>query len=115
VIDVKLASDRSWDPALLKRSIDPRALVMTVEDGELVAATLAEWQDRYVERRQSSAGNPAPEEGRMVEARGDIGIGRWSFRGSDGSVWTDRALMMRTAAGWRMMALLFAKEAPMAR
>jgi hypothetical protein len=115
VIDVKLASDRNWDPALLERSIDPRALVMTVEDGELVAATLAEWQDRYVERRQSSAGNPAPEEGRMVEARGDIGIGRWSFRGSDGSVWTDRALMMRTAAGWRMMALLFAKEAPMAR
>jgi len=115
VIDVKLASDRGWDPVLLERSIDPRALVMTVEDGELVAATLAEWQGRYVERRTSSPGNPAPEEGRMVEARGDIGIARWSFRGSDGSLWTDRALMMRTAAGWRMMALLFAKEAPTAR
>ena len=112
VIDAKFASDRSWDAVLLAQSIDPRALVMTVEQGELVAATLAEWQARYRERRRDSPGSPAAEAGRVVDARGDIGVGRWSFVGSDGMVWTDRALMIRTAAGWRMMALLYAKEPP---
>jgi hypothetical protein len=112
VIDAKLASDRSWNAALLAQSIDPRALVMTVEQGELVAATLAEWQARYVERRAASPGNPAVEAGRVVDARGNIGVGRWSFRGTDGSLWTDRALLIRTAAGWKMMALLYAKEPP---
>jgi hypothetical protein len=111
VIDVKLASDRRWDPAMLAQSLDPRALVMSVEDGELVAATLAEWQARYAERRKTSRGNPAAELNRVVDARGNIGTARWSFYGTDGSLWTDRALVMRTAAGWRIMALLFVKEA----
>jgi len=111
VIDVKLAADRRWDSSMLARSLDPRALVMSVEEGELVAATLAEWQARYAERRKTSQGNPAVELNRVVDARGNIGAGRWSFYGTDGSLWTDRALMMRTPAGWRIMALLFVKEA----
>ncbi len=55
-VDRKLASDRRWDDGLLATSIDPRALVMTVEDGELVVASLPEWQARYRDRRGASAG-----------------------------------------------------------
>jgi hypothetical protein len=51
----------------------------------------------------------------VIDARGDIGVARWSFRARDGSEWTDRALMLRTPAGWRMMALVFVKEPPAAR
>ncbi|WP_296612590.1 nuclear transport factor 2 family protein [Sphingomonas sp.] len=115
VVDTKLASDRAWDGDLLAKSIHPRALVMTIEDGELVAATLAEWQARYVDRRTSSSGNAVIETSRVVDARGDIGVARWSFRTPAGDIWTDRALMIRTPAGWRMMALAFAKEVPTAR
>jgi hypothetical protein len=111
------AIDRSeqgqpWDPALLAESIDPRALVMTVEKGEFVAATLAEWQARYVDRRKASPSNTVIVTSRMIDARGDIGVARWSFRVPDGSEWTDRALMMRSSQGWRMAALIFAREAP---
>lgn len=115
VIDTKLASDRAWDTDLLAASIDQRALVMTIEDGEFVAATLPEWQARYVDRRTTSPGNAIVETSRVIDARGDIGVARWSFRTRDGSEWTDRALMTRTPAGWRMMALVFVKEPAAAR
>jgi hypothetical protein len=107
VIDAKLASDRKWDPDLLLKSIDPRALVMTVEDGQLVAASVAEWQARYTERRAASRDNPVVEIDRKIDARGSIGVARWSFRTPAGKTWTDRALIMKTDQGWRMMALLF--------
>lgn len=107
VVDAKLAADRDWDPDLLLQSIDPRALVMTVEDGQLVAASLAEWQARYAERRAASPGNPVVETDRKVDARGSIGVARWSFRTPAGKTWTDRALFIKTDGGWRMMALLF--------
>jgi hypothetical protein len=110
-IDRKLASDRSWDDALLAASIDPRALVMTVEDGELVAASLPEWQARYRDRRSASRGNVFDVTSRVIDARGDIGVARWSFRSATGE-YTDRALVMKTAEGWRIMALMFAREKP---
>jgi len=109
VVDTKLAADRAWDPELLERSIDPRALVMTVDNGEFVAASVPEWQARYVDRRMSSSGSAIVVTGRISEARGDIGIARWSFHAPDGSDWVDRALMIRQSAGWRMVALLFVK------
>ncbi len=112
VVDTKLAADRSWDAELLARSIDPRALVMTVENGEFVGATLAEWQARYVDRRKTSPGSAITVTSRVIDARGDVGAARWSFRAPDGSEWTDRALMLRTPQGWRMAALIFAKEGP---
>ena len=112
VVDTKLAADRAWDAALLAESIDPRALVMTVENGEFVGATLGEWQARYVDRRKTSPGNAVTVTSRVIDARGDIGVARWSFRAPDGSDWTDRALMIRTPRGWRMTALLFAQEQP---
>ncbi len=115
VVDAKLAADRAWDPELLAGSIDSRALVMTVENGEFVAATLAEWQARYVDRRKTSPGSAFTVTSRVIDARGDIGVARWSFRTSDGAVWTDRALMLRTPGGWRMAALIFAKELPASR
>jgi len=114
VVRTKLAADRAWDDRLLVQSVDPRALVMTVEDGELVAASVAEWQARYVARRAASARSPAVETSLVVDARGGIGTARWSFRGTDGSEWTDRALMIRTPGGWRMAALAFAREPPTA-
>lgn len=112
VVGTKLAADRAWDAKLLAESIDSRALVMTVDGGEFVAATLGEWQARYVARRSASGGSPATPTSMVIDARGGIGTARWSFRGTDGSEWTDRALMIRTSQGWRMAALAFAREAP---
>ncbi|MGH6615225.1 nuclear transport factor 2 family protein [Sphingomonas sp.] len=111
VIDMKLEADRTWDDRLLGTSIDPRALIMTVEEGEFVAATSAEWQARYRDRKRTSSGNTFDVTSRIVESRGDIAIARWSFRSASGD-WTDRALLMRTPDGWRMMALVFSKEKP---
>ncbi len=48
---------------------------------------------------------------RLIDARGDIGVARWSFRSASGE-WTDRALVMKTPEGWRVMALMFAREKP---
>ena len=110
-IDRKLASDRSWDDGLLATSIDPRALVMTVEEGELVAASLPEWQARYRDRRSASRGNVFDVTSRVIDARGDIGVARWSLRSAAGD-YTDRALVMKTPEGWRVMALMFAREKP---
>lgn len=110
VVDAKMASDRSWDADRLAQSIDNRALIMSVENGELVAAPLAEWQARYVDRGRTSPGSAVIEIDRTIDARGSIGVARWSFRSPSGAIWTDRALVMRTPSGWRMMALLFVKE-----
>lgn len=111
VVDAKLEADRGWDAARLGETLDARALVTSVEDGDLVAASVAEWQSRYVDRRRTSAGAAFAVTSRLVDAQGDIGMARWSFRSESGE-WTDRALMLRTASGWRMIALLFVKEAP---
>lgn len=113
VVRTKLAADRSWNEKLLAETIDPRALVMTVDGGEFVAATLGEWQARYVARKLTSSGSPALPTSMIVDARGGIGTARWSFRGADGSEWTDRALMIKTPGGWRMTALAFAQEPPL--
>ncbi|WP_029913941.1 nuclear transport factor 2 family protein [Caulobacter sp. UNC358MFTsu5.1] len=112
VVDAKLAADRAWDAARLGETLDPRALVTSVEDGEFVAASVAEWQARYRDRRATSAGATFALISQVVEARGDIGMARWSFRSASGE-WTDRALLLKTASGWRMIALLFVKEAPL--
>jgi len=111
VVDEKFEADRRWDADRLGGALDPRALVMSVEDGEFVAASVAEWQARYEDRRRTSPGARFEVTSRVVDAQGDIGMARWSFR-SDSGEWTDRALMLRTASGWRMAALLFVKEAP---
>ena len=112
VVDAKLEADRAWDADGLGGALDPRALVTSVEDGEFVAASVAEWQARYQDRRRTSAGATFELTSHVVEARGDIGMARWSFRSASGE-WTDRALVLRTASGWRMIALLFVKEAPL--
>jgi hypothetical protein len=111
VVDDKFEADRRWDEAGLGETLDPRALVMSVEDGEFVAASVAEWRARYVDRRKTSPGARFEVTSRLVDAQGDVGMARWSFRTESGE-WTDRALMLRTASGWRMAALLFVREAP---
>ena len=83
---------------------------MTVENDEFVAASVAEWQARYIERKRSSSGNAVVEVDRITDRRGDIGVARWWFRSPTGGIWTDRALVMKTAKGWRMMALIFTEE-----
>ena len=112
VVDDKFEADRRWDAARLGATLDPRALVTSVEDGEFVAASVPEWKARYKDRRATSAGATFELTSQVVEARGDIGMARWSFHSASGE-WTDRALVLRTASGWRMIALLFAKEAPL--
>ena len=84
---------------------------MTVEQGELVAATTAEWQARYRDRKTTSNGSLFKLTSRFIDVYGDIGVARWSFHTASGE-WTDRALMIRTSLGWRMFALLYANEAP---
>jgi len=111
VVDDKFEADRRWDAARLGATLDPRALVMSVEDGQFVAASVAEWRSRYEDRRKTSPGAKFEVTSRVVDAQGDIGMARWSFRTESGE-WTDRALMMRTASGWRMVALLFVREGP---
>lgn len=110
-IATKLAADRAWDDSLLGMSIDPRALVMSVEGGEFVAASVPEWQARYRDRRRTSAGNSFDVTSQVIDARAGIGVARWSFRSAAGE-YIDRALVMRTPRGWRIMALLFVKEKP---
>jgi hypothetical protein len=110
MVDLKLASDAGWDPVTLARAVEPRALVITLEDEQLVAASVADWQARYAERARMRfpAGNTVLS--RAEEGRGDLGAATWTFRAVTGGTYADRALLLRTAEGWRMLALLWVRE-----
>jgi hypothetical protein len=109
-VDLKLRADAAWSPEDLAAAVDPRALVITLEDEQLVAASVADWQARYAERARTRfpAGNTVLS--RAEEGRGDLGAATWTFRAVTGGTYADRALLLRTAEGWRMLALLWVRE-----
>lgn len=109
-VDQKLSSDLRWDQADLAQAIDPRALVMTIEDEQLAAASVADWQARYVGRRRSRYPSGHTVLSRTEEGRGDLGAATWTFRATSGATYVDRALLLHTAQGWRMLALLWVRE-----
>lgn len=109
-VDLKLEADATWSPGELARAVDPRALVITIEDEEMVAASVADWQARYVERARRRRPSAHTVLSRAEEGRGDLGAATWAFRGANGGTYADRAVLLRTPEGWRMMGLLWARE-----
>lgn len=106
-VEAKIASDMDWDEVKLARSLHIRALVYSVEEQNLVIASPAEWGARYVERlsekRTPSLGGAID----YVETTGDVGYARWHITAGDGSVWHDRALIIRDKGEWRILALSY--------
>ncbi len=109
-VDLKLRSDAAWGPDDLARAVDPRALVITIEDDEMAAASVADWQARYAERARRKAPAGQVVLSRAEEGRGDLAAATWTFRGSTGATYADRAVLLRTPDGWRMLALLWVRE-----
>lgn len=109
-VDRKLRSDATWDAAELAQAIAPRALVITIEDEQLAAASVADWQARYAARAKANYPSKQTVLERAEEGRGDLGAATWTFRSASGATYADRALLLRTGQGWRMLALLWARE-----
>ncbi|MET3666277.1 hypothetical protein [Caulobacter sp. 1776] len=109
-VDLKLAADAAWDPTALAKAVEPRALVITLEDEQLSAASVADWQARYAERARTRFPSGHTVLSRAEEGRGDLGAATWTFKASSGATYADRAVLLRTAEGWRMLALLWVRE-----
>lgn len=109
-VDLKLKSDAGWNPAELAQAIEPRALVITIEDEQMAAASVADWQARYAVRARTKYPSKQTVEARAEEGRGDLGAATWTFKSASGATYADRALLLRTAQGWRMLALLWVRE-----
>jgi hypothetical protein len=111
LVEDKVLSDATWDSALLARTLHARALVFTVDEDEIVAASAAEWVARYVQRRRSPPGfHPTRHTIDRIDATPTTAAVRWSVSFSDGSTWTDRALLLKTNRGWKMIALAFSNQ-----
>jgi len=109
-VGLKLRADAGWDPVALAQAIEPRALVITLDDEQLVAASVADWQARYGARAKANYPSKQTVVARAEEGRGDIGAATWTFRSASGATYADRALLLRTREGWRMLALLWVRE-----
>lgn len=109
-VDVKLRSDAGWDGGVLAEAVEPRALVITLDDEQMVAASVADWQARYAVRARTNYPSQQTVVARAEEARGELGAATWTFRSASGATYADRALLLRTAQGWRMLALLWVRE-----
>jgi hypothetical protein len=109
-VDLKLRSDAGWDSGTLVQAIEPRALVITLDDDQLVAASVADWQARYVVRARTHYPSQQAVVSRAEEGRGALGAATWTFRSAAGATYADRAVLLRTAQGWRMLTLLWVRE-----
>lgn len=109
-VDLKLKSDAGWNAAELAQAVDPRALVITLDDEQMVAASVADWQARYVVRARTNYPSKQTVVARSEEGRGDLGAATWTFKSASGATYADRALLLRTREGWRMLALLWVRE-----
>lgn len=109
-VDLKLKSDAGWNPAELAQAIEPRALVITIDDEQMAAASVAEWQARYAARAKANYPSKQTVQTRSEEARDDLGVATWTFKSASGATYADRALLLRTREGWRMLALLWVRE-----
>lgn len=109
-VDLKLRADAGWDPAALAQAVEPRALVITLEDEQLVAASVADWQARYAMRARTNYPSRQTVVSRAEQGRGALGAATWTFRSASGATYADRAVLLRTGQGWRMLALLWVRE-----
>ncbi|MBO9544936.1 hypothetical protein [Caulobacter sp.] len=109
-VDMKLRSDAGWNAAELAQAIDPRALVITLDDEQIVAASVADWQARYIVRARTNYPSKQTAVARAEEGRGDLGVATWTFKSASGAIYADRAVLLRTREGWRMLALLWVRE-----
>jgi len=109
-VDLKLRADAAWSPEDLAAAVDPRALVITLEDEQLAAASVADWQARYVERARRGMPSANVVLSRSEGGRGELGAATWTFRAATGGIYADRAVLLRTPKGWRMLALLWVRE-----
>ncbi|MGL5837206.1 MAG: nuclear transport factor 2 family protein [Sphingorhabdus sp.] len=109
-VEAKIASDADWDPTKLARSLHTRAMVYSVQEQNLVLESPAEWGARYLERQAQKV---APCVGAIdhIETSGDVGYARWQLKCTDdGSVWHDRALLIRDKGEWRILALSYSGD-----
>jgi hypothetical protein len=109
-VDLKLRADAAWSPEDLAAAVDPRALVITLEDEEMAAASVADWQARYVERARRKMPSANVVLSRSEAGQGELGAATWTFRAVSGGTYADRAVLLRTPKGWRMLALLWVRE-----
>lgn len=109
-VDLKLRSDAGWNSTELAQAIEPRALVITIDDEQMAAASVADWQARYVARAKANYPSKQTVLARSEEGRGDLGAATWTFKSASGATYADRALLLRTREGWRMLALLWVRE-----
>jgi hypothetical protein len=104
----KLASDRAWDGQALLATMHRRGVVLTTDSGDFVAASPHEWSARYDERRDAGTTmRPIKQRIESIHTAGNVGYVRWTIRWSDGSAWTDFALVVRDQSRWVFLNLAF--------
>jgi hypothetical protein len=108
LVERKHQSDLGWDAALLLASQHARSMIYNVDDGELVSASADEWAARYAERRRKPV-TTTPTQYVVESLHGALegGYVRWTITWSDGSKWTDFALLIQDAGQWSMLNLAF--------
>jgi Putative lumazine-binding len=110
VIENKIKSDASWDARLFETTIHPRALVFTLENTELVAASVAEWSARYEDRKQKHLSSESITTIDRIDISGDVAAVRWTAKWNNDAIYVDRAILLNTNGQWKMMALIFTRE-----
>jgi Putative lumazine-binding len=107
VVNTKLASDRSWNADTLSETLHDRAPVLTIDMGELVTASTAEWRSRYDERKASSFKLDFESKIEHIECLPSGGYARWYMLTKDGERWQDFALILPVKGRWQMVTLAF--------
>jgi Putative lumazine-binding len=108
VVNTKLASDRNWSADTLSEALHNRAPVLTVDVGELVMASTAEWRARYDERKATNFKLEFDSKIEHVECLPGGGYARWYMQTREGERWQDFALLLPVQKRWQMVTLAFA-------
>lgn len=106
-VEAKLSSDGDWNVEHFQDSMLTRASVFSVEDRQMVSASVPEWAARYIERKAAKQSGLAASKIEAIETTGAVGYAHWSITASDGSIWHDRALLIREGAHWKIAALSY--------
>nr|WP_295113061.1 hypothetical protein [uncultured Caulobacter sp.] len=124
---------RIGDAAATLARVQPSTVVYAMEDGEVVgqtrlawkgapaqpapdlttqvvAASVADWQARHAVRSRMSYPSKQTVVARAEEGRSTLGAATWTFKSASGATYADRAILLRTREGWRMLALLWGRE-----
>jgi hypothetical protein len=104
----KQLSDTGWHASQFLQTQHARGTVFNLDEGALVSASSAEWAERYVERKAERV-TMHPIGYRIDGSHGaqDVGYVRWTIEWSDGSRWTDFALIVWQDDHWKMVNLAF--------